>query len=90
MNKEYMKRLAAAIKATEYKYFGDYELSADQWDAVNMLVEHAKQFAGITPVAYMHFYGQSYSLRSVPDAPSDHTPDRVEPLYFIPVLEAKP
>jgi len=31
-----------AIKATGYKYFGDYELSKDQWEAVDALVEFAR------------------------------------------------
>lgn len=31
-----------AIKTTEYKYFGDYELSPDQWEAVDTLVELAR------------------------------------------------
>jgi Lar family restriction alleviation protein len=37
-------KLAAAIKATEYKYFGDYEFSDDQHDAVDTLVEFARAF----------------------------------------------
>jgi len=35
-------RVAAAIKATEYKYFGDYEMSDGQREAVNTLVEVAR------------------------------------------------
>lgn len=31
-----------AIKTTGYKYFGDYELSKDQWEAVDALVEFAR------------------------------------------------
>ena len=34
--------VAAAIKATEYKYFGDYEFSDDQREAVDVLVEVAR------------------------------------------------
>jgi len=34
--------VAAAIKATEYKYFGDYEMSDDQRKAVDVLVEVAR------------------------------------------------
>lgn len=35
--------LEKAIKATEYKYFGDYEMSADQREAVDVLVFHAQK-----------------------------------------------
>jgi hypothetical protein len=35
-----------AIKATKYKYFGDYELSPDQWEAVDTLVELARAQIG--------------------------------------------
>lgn len=35
--------LRSAIKATEYKYFGDYELSPDQWVAVDTLVAFAQR-----------------------------------------------
>lgn len=30
------------VKATGYKYFGEYELSEDQWEAVDALVEFAR------------------------------------------------
>lgn len=30
-----------SIKATQYKYFGDYEMSKDQWEAVDVLVSLA-------------------------------------------------
>lgn len=36
------EQIAAAIKATEYKYFGDYEMSDDQRDAVDVLVRVAQ------------------------------------------------
>lgn len=36
-------KLRAAIKQTEYKYFGDYEMSDGQRDAVDTLVEFAEQ-----------------------------------------------
>lgn len=32
-------KLEAAIDKTEYKYFGDYEMSAIERDAVDLLVE---------------------------------------------------
>lgn len=34
--------IAEAIRQTEYKYFGDYELSDCQWDAIFLLVNAAK------------------------------------------------
>lgn len=37
------EKLQAAIKATEYKYFGDYEMSDEQRYAVDTLVEFAKR-----------------------------------------------
>jgi hypothetical protein len=33
----------AALKKTEYKYFGDYEFSPDQREAVDTLVAYAEQ-----------------------------------------------
>lgn len=36
------EQIAAAIKATEYKYFGDYEMSDAQRDAVDVLVRVAQ------------------------------------------------
>ena len=44
-------RIAAAIKATEYKYFGDYEMSDEQREAVDVLVETAKRYALSTPTS---------------------------------------
>lgn len=35
-------KLREAIAATEYKYFGDYEMSDAQRNAVDVLVEHAR------------------------------------------------
>ena len=46
MKTQTLQQLSAAatdaIKTTGYKYFGDYELSKDQWDAVDALVEFAR------------------------------------------------
>lgn len=39
--RELIDRIPAAIKATEYKYFGDYEMSDGQRDAVEVLVQAA-------------------------------------------------
>ena len=36
--------IAEAIRATEYKYFGDYEMSDDQREAVDVLVRFAQQY----------------------------------------------
>lgn len=36
--------IAAAIRQTEYKYFGDYEFSESQWDAVHCLVNAAHHY----------------------------------------------
>lgn len=44
-------KVEAAIKATEYKYFGDYEMSDDQRDAVDTLVEAARAALAYTPKA---------------------------------------
>jgi hypothetical protein len=38
------KKITDAIKATEYKYFGDYELSERQRDAVETLIDAAVEF----------------------------------------------
>lgn len=43
------EKLEAAIRRTEYKYFGDYEMSDDQREAVDVLVEFART-ALATPV----------------------------------------
>jgi len=43
MTQDEIETLWSAIKATEYKYFGDYELSPDQSKAVDTLVEFAKR-----------------------------------------------
>ena len=37
--------IEAAIKKTEYKYFGDYEMSDDQREAVDILVDVARHRA---------------------------------------------
>jgi len=39
---ELSKAAMVGVKTTGYKYFGDYELSADQWEAVDALVEFAR------------------------------------------------
>jgi len=36
------ERIAEALKAVDYKYFGDYELSESQWDAIFVLCASAK------------------------------------------------
>ncbi len=36
-------RIVAAIKSTDYKYFGDYEMSDGQRDAVDVLVVVARE-----------------------------------------------
>lgn len=38
-----------AIRATEYKYFGDYEMSDDQREAVDQLVLTARNYLALTP-----------------------------------------
>ena len=43
MKGELAERLRASIKKTKYKYFGDYEMSDDQREAVDTLVEFAEQ-----------------------------------------------
>lgn len=40
-------KIRAAIAATEYKYFGDYELSEEEFKAVDILVETAKAYLNI-------------------------------------------
>lgn len=40
--------LDEAIKETEYKYFGDYEMSKEQRDAVDKLVEAARWVAELS------------------------------------------
>ncbi|RYF22576.1 MAG: hypothetical protein EOO77_03855 [Oxalobacteraceae bacterium] len=50
MDKDKAEALRAAIQTTEYKYFGDYELSPDQWAAVDTLVAFAQRHLdAITP-----------------------------------------
>lgn len=49
------ERVAAAIKTTEYKYFGDYEMSDDQREAVDVLVAVARQFyAPVSAARHQH------------------------------------
>lgn len=43
MTKPTNEEIEAAIKATDYKYFGDYELSENQWEAVYVLLAAAKE-----------------------------------------------
>ncbi len=52
MSDEKRQQLEEAIKKTEYKYFGDYELSTIQRTAVEVLVEAAReQLAAVPAVA---------------------------------------
>ena len=37
-----VERLREAVRKTEYKYFGDYEMTDDQREAVDILVSHAE------------------------------------------------
>lgn len=37
----------SAFKAYNYKYFGDYELSEDQWDAVHTMVSAMEAFKSL-------------------------------------------
>ena len=37
------EEIESAIKCTEYKYFGDYEMHESERDAVDILVNVAKQ-----------------------------------------------
>lgn len=96
MNQEYKDSLAKAVKATEYKYFGDYELSPDQWDAVETLVHLAKQCAGIEPASWMY-------TRITGDTRQQNQHVRIhrldgkerqgwfeQPLYFIAVPDLQP
>ncbi|WP_441460292.1 hypothetical protein [Burkholderia thailandensis] len=43
---EKRSKIEAAIKATEYKYFGSYEFTESQHDAVDVLVEAARTLLG--------------------------------------------
>jgi len=43
MTQDEIEALQSAIKTTEYKYFGDYELSSEQWKAIDTLVEFAQR-----------------------------------------------
>lgn len=47
MPSEYL--IQCAINETEYKYFGDYEMSADQVKAVDILVDCAVASASLLP-----------------------------------------
>jgi len=57
LSDEKREQLEDAIQETEYKYFGDYEMSADQRTAVEVLVEAAREqlsaAAAQQPVAYV-------------------------------------
>jgi hypothetical protein len=39
------EEIASAIRSTEYKYFGDYEMSDEQRDAIEVLINAAQQFS---------------------------------------------
>lgn len=45
------EEIRSAIKATEYKYFGDYEFTKDQHDAVDILVRAAQALLSARPLA---------------------------------------
>ena len=45
------EKITKAIRATEYKYFGDYEMSDDQRDAVDQLVLAARAYLSVQPVS---------------------------------------
>ena len=45
------EELRSAIKATEYKYFGDYEFSEEQHAAVDVLVRAAQALLSARPLA---------------------------------------
>lgn len=42
------QKLADAIKKTDYKYFGDYEMTEDQRDAVGLLADAAVELMAIS------------------------------------------
>jgi len=48
--KEKRKDIISAIERTEYKYFGDYEFTEAQHDAVEVLVDIAKAAVKLTSV----------------------------------------
>jgi len=58
------EEIERAIKATEYKYSGDYEMNDDQRDAVDILVEAAKAHLGQRgdPVAFRVASNSSYPM----------------------------
>ncbi|MRL69856.1 hypothetical protein, partial [Brevundimonas sp. SPF441] len=45
------EEIRSAIKATEYKYFGDYEFTEDQHTAVDILVRAAQVLLSTSPLA---------------------------------------
>ena len=42
------KKLVDAIKKTDYKYFGDYEMTEEQRDAVGILVDAAVELMAVS------------------------------------------
>lgn len=59
MTKDEAEALRAAIKATHDKYFGDYELSPDQWAAVDTLVAFAQRHLEVPISESDHPRGES-------------------------------
>ena len=47
MNELKIEDITAAIKQTEYKYFGDYEFSESQQEAVDVLVRASVELMGV-------------------------------------------
>jgi hypothetical protein len=66
-----VEKLAAAIKTTEYKYFGDYEFSDDQHNAVDTLVNFARH--GITALSASAAEGEALrgAWQPIETAPRD-------------------
>lgn len=46
-DREIQEKIKRAIKMTEYKYFGDYEFTPDQRDAVDTLVDAAQGYLAL-------------------------------------------
>lgn len=74
------EEILSAIKETEYKYFGDYEFSEKQWDAVSTLVKVANFHldntrAAVTPddktAALERIYGHYLNNNDGDDFESD-------------------
>lgn len=61
------EEIRSAIKATEYKYFGDYEFTEDQHAAVDVLVRAAQVLLSARPLALGGQQGDSETLRVLLD-----------------------